>query len=463
MAIEHKVIGLGNQHRPHNWEYANAAARIADTSVVTADLKKTALQLDDNSIWILTATTPTWVQIGGLVSSGLSSLTSLTFTADSDANASGDIDFKIGASNKVQITNAGNLRVYNKIGINKALPTSALHIAATYAINTTAAEYPFRISVPNAIADFAFRLESIWYGSGNTNDVMWWGWNVGGQNASEPQMHFAMEREFSGDFEIHLQSTPTAHAAIRHWTWNIDRATGATTHAIRAGLLNIGPIVDLATVPLQFNFTTETAYFRFPTLFSVRSDEIMFFTDGTDGSDLNKVIRIAPRASDATKPALMFGEIGTNGVALVLKSSGVLGIYNGNESAYAPIFAASLTGTNLLLDSANLTLSGSLPKVQIGASTQMLTFSATDSPPASGCFIYNQGSVVVMGSMSGTQFHFGNGSVAGLVWKFGVNAAKLLIDNDTGELSVMNGTLKTVSFGADDSGGTGYRLMRVPN
>lgn len=61
----HSTASLGARHAIHNWEYADAAARIAATGFVSADVSKIALQEDDNSLWILTATTPTWVAVSG--------------------------------------------------------------------------------------------------------------------------------------------------------------------------------------------------------------------------------------------------------------------------------------------------------------------------------------------------------------------------------------------------------------
>jgi len=61
----HKNASLGDQHLIHNWEYADATARGAASGFVTADLKKVALQLSDNSFWVLTAVTPTWGAIAG--------------------------------------------------------------------------------------------------------------------------------------------------------------------------------------------------------------------------------------------------------------------------------------------------------------------------------------------------------------------------------------------------------------
>lgn len=61
---EHRELGLGSIHIAYNWAYADATARTSDTSVVSADLGKFARQLDNNTIWMLTATTPTWVAVG---------------------------------------------------------------------------------------------------------------------------------------------------------------------------------------------------------------------------------------------------------------------------------------------------------------------------------------------------------------------------------------------------------------
>jgi len=38
--------------------------QIAATGFVAADLTKLALQTDDNTLWILTTTTPTWASVG---------------------------------------------------------------------------------------------------------------------------------------------------------------------------------------------------------------------------------------------------------------------------------------------------------------------------------------------------------------------------------------------------------------
>lgn len=69
----HAVNNAGterNLQKAHNWEYADATAREAATGFTSADLKKLALQLDDMSLWVLTATTPTWTQVSGSAGGG---------------------------------------------------------------------------------------------------------------------------------------------------------------------------------------------------------------------------------------------------------------------------------------------------------------------------------------------------------------------------------------------------------
>lgn len=61
----HKLIPLADRHAAHSYEYANAGARTGATGFVAADVGKLALQTDTNALWILTATTPTWVAVAG--------------------------------------------------------------------------------------------------------------------------------------------------------------------------------------------------------------------------------------------------------------------------------------------------------------------------------------------------------------------------------------------------------------
>lgn len=66
----HKSLGLGKIHIPYNWSYADETEREAADGFVSADIGKLALQEDDNSLWMLTAITPTWSQVGGSQSGG---------------------------------------------------------------------------------------------------------------------------------------------------------------------------------------------------------------------------------------------------------------------------------------------------------------------------------------------------------------------------------------------------------
>lgn len=60
----HKSLTGADIHAPYAYTYADAAARAAATGFVAADVGKLARQSDTNSLWLLAATTPTWVIVG---------------------------------------------------------------------------------------------------------------------------------------------------------------------------------------------------------------------------------------------------------------------------------------------------------------------------------------------------------------------------------------------------------------
>jgi hypothetical protein len=60
--LQSEVEGI---HEIANWHYADSVARLAATGFTSDDLYKIALQLDDFSMYLLTAITPTWVAVGG--------------------------------------------------------------------------------------------------------------------------------------------------------------------------------------------------------------------------------------------------------------------------------------------------------------------------------------------------------------------------------------------------------------
>jgi hypothetical protein len=63
--MKHSKASLGARHPIHNWEYADASARTGASGFVSDDVGKIAKQLDDNTLWQLTAITPVWKQVDG--------------------------------------------------------------------------------------------------------------------------------------------------------------------------------------------------------------------------------------------------------------------------------------------------------------------------------------------------------------------------------------------------------------
>lgn len=62
MSFHRQMTGT-DIHVPHAFTYANESARTGATGFGTEDLYKFAVQTDDNSLWTLTATTPTWAEV----------------------------------------------------------------------------------------------------------------------------------------------------------------------------------------------------------------------------------------------------------------------------------------------------------------------------------------------------------------------------------------------------------------
>lgn len=59
----HNALTSSNLHKTYPWSYANATARTGAGGFASGDLGHLALQLDDYSLWVLTATTPTWKRV----------------------------------------------------------------------------------------------------------------------------------------------------------------------------------------------------------------------------------------------------------------------------------------------------------------------------------------------------------------------------------------------------------------
>lgn len=73
----HKAIPVGFNHVPYNWTFADVTARALAGNYSTSDIGKFARQLSDNSIWMLTAITPTWIAVGSAAAGGGDALASL--------------------------------------------------------------------------------------------------------------------------------------------------------------------------------------------------------------------------------------------------------------------------------------------------------------------------------------------------------------------------------------------------
>ena len=58
---KHEDVSLGSRHALHNWEYATTIARTGASGFVAGDVGKIARQTDNDTYWVLIATTPTWL------------------------------------------------------------------------------------------------------------------------------------------------------------------------------------------------------------------------------------------------------------------------------------------------------------------------------------------------------------------------------------------------------------------
>lgn len=106
----HKDVTIANVHIPYAYSYANAAARTGATGFAAGDVGKFARQLDTNAIYMLTATTPTWVQVGGSsvgATDALNSATTVVNVSAATAPTSGQVLTATGGSAATWQTPAG--------------------------------------------------------------------------------------------------------------------------------------------------------------------------------------------------------------------------------------------------------------------------------------------------------------------------------------------------------------------
>jgi len=80
---DHTSLGLGNNHILHNYEYADATEREAESAFTSVDVDKIAKQLDDGSLWRCISQTdgiPTWESLGGGLENFTESITTYSAT-----------------------------------------------------------------------------------------------------------------------------------------------------------------------------------------------------------------------------------------------------------------------------------------------------------------------------------------------------------------------------------------------
>lgn len=123
--IFHDTYTGTNVHTPITWTYTNAIGRTGASGFVSTDIGKFAWQADTNAIYILTATTPTWVLVG------FSTIASLVLASGSLWVGNGsNVPTAVALSGDLTMTNAGVITVKKTwvIPISGALATTTTFV-----------------------------------------------------------------------------------------------------------------------------------------------------------------------------------------------------------------------------------------------------------------------------------------------------------------------------------------------
>jgi len=147
--MEHVVIGLGEIHRPHNWEWADATARANEVVTDTTLINCFGLQLSDNSLWRLSAAAPAvWTSVagGGTIGSIASADGSVTVTTVGSAvdlsvpaaTATTDVVIQVRNTTGATLTKGTVVYISGATGqiptVSKALATSDATSAQTLGV-----------------------------------------------------------------------------------------------------------------------------------------------------------------------------------------------------------------------------------------------------------------------------------------------------------------------------------------
>lgn len=155
---KHSDLTGANVHVPFAFSYVDEAAREAASGFVSADVGKLARQLDDNSLWILTAVTPTWAAVGGGGGGGRELIESI------EPSGTGTITFSSipGTFTALEIeyiarsTKSADIEAMNIYFNNDTTDTNYRHIRRfTYAAGTPGADggdLPYIDDIPAATA-----------------------------------------------------------------------------------------------------------------------------------------------------------------------------------------------------------------------------------------------------------------------------------------------------------------------
>ena len=129
------IVGSAN-HVIHAFTYADAAARTGAIGLVTADIGKVAKQSDDDSFWLLTATTPAWGHVA-VAGGGYADIAGPSSAVDNALARFSGTTGKIVKNSGAILDDLNNLTIpgsltlpgtTSKVGVGTVSPEEVLHI-----------------------------------------------------------------------------------------------------------------------------------------------------------------------------------------------------------------------------------------------------------------------------------------------------------------------------------------------